>query len=136
MELAIATVNDLLLPPFLFIVFFCGSSIFLYQSKPSQREETDPSSLLLTSESAIEPTVSILPIETPAELSLEELLSEVDLDHLKLRPARKIASRLGITQKVNSKDQPLSWLRAQIKKHLAEAEKPQEIAQVIRELAS
>lgn len=63
------------------------------------------------------------------EPTIEELLQDIDLDTLQLRPARKICSKLGIQQKVNGKDAPLSWLRAQIKGHLTE--KPQETAQVI-----
>jgi len=66
------------------------------------------------------------------ELTLEELLLGIDLDTLQLRPARKICSRLGIQQKVNSKDAPLSWLRAQIKTKLSE--KPTEVVPVIQEV--
>jgi hypothetical protein len=64
--------------------------------------------------------------------TLEELLLGIDLDKLQLRPARKIASRLNIQQKVNGKDQPLGFLRAQIKKRLNE--QPQEVAPVISEI--
>jgi hypothetical protein len=46
---------------------------------------------------------------------LEDLLPGVDLDKLKLRQARKIAKVLGIAQKVNGKDQNLTFLRSQIK---------------------
>lgn len=63
--------------------------------------------------------------------TIVELLSGFDLDKLQLRPARKIAGKLGIQQKVNGKDQPLSWLRAQIKKRFSE--KPIETAPVIVE---
>lgn len=56
--------------------------------------------------------------------SLEEILQNVDLETLPIRPARKIARALGIAQKVNGKDQPLSWLRAQIK---AKLQQPQEV---------
>jgi hypothetical protein len=63
--------------------------------------------------------------------TIEELLTGVDLDNLQLRPARKIAGKLGIQQKVNGKDQPLSWLRVQIKKRFSE--KPIETAPVIAE---
>lgn len=64
--------------------------------------------------------------------SLEEMLNSVELDTLQLRPARKIASQLGIKQKVHGKDQPLSWLRAQIKKRLEE--EPQNVVPVIYEV--
>jgi hypothetical protein len=68
----------------------------------------------------------------PQEPTLEELLLGIDLDTLQLRPARKICGRLGIQQKVNSKDAPLSWLRAQIKAKLSE--KPTEAVPVIQEV--
>jgi hypothetical protein len=66
------------------------------------------------------------------EPTLDELLEEIDLDTLQLRPARKICGRLGIQQKVNSKDAPLSWLRSQIKSRLSE--KPSEVAPIIQEI--
>ncbi len=67
--------------------------------------------------------------ESLPEPTIEELLQDIDLDTLQLRPARKICGKLGIQQKVNGKDAPLSWLRAQIKGRLTE--KPQETAPVI-----
>ena len=73
--------------------------------------------------------------DTPESLSeptIEELLQDIDLDTLQLRPARKICGKLGIQQKVKGKDAPLSWLRAQIKGRLTE--KPQEVAPVIEEI--
>ncbi len=83
-----------------------------------------------------------VPLEEPArvedapssqsEPTLEQLLKGIDLDKLQLRPARKIASRLNIAQKVGGKDQPLGFLRAQIKKRLEE--QPQEVAPVIEEI--
>ena len=53
-----------------------------------------------------------------AESNLDELFSNIDIDKLPLQQARKIAKALGIAQKVNKKDQPISWLRAQIKAKL------------------
>lgn len=46
---------------------------------------------------------------------VEDLLLGVNIDKLKLREARRIAKVLGIAQKVNGKDQKLSFLRSQIK---------------------
>lgn len=46
--------------------------------------------------------------------SVKELLGSINVDTLKLRPARKLAKLLGIAQKVNGRDQKLDWLRAQI----------------------
>lgn len=81
-----------------------------------------------------EPVSSLLPsaTETLPDPTLSELLEGIDLEKLQLRPARKIASQLGIAQKVNGKDQPLAWLRAQIKKQLME--KPEEAIPVIKEV--
>ena len=61
------------------------------------------------------PVLEQVPVTEP---TLAELLSGIDIDNLKIRSARKLASMLKIKQKVNGKDQPLSWLRAQIKKSL------------------
>jgi len=68
------------------------------------------------------------------EPTLEERLEGIDLDSLQLRPARKICGRLGIQQKVNGKDAPLSWLRSQIKSRLSE--KPIEVTPIIQEILS
>ncbi|MDY7016200.1 MAG: hypothetical protein SVX43_21905 [Cyanobacteriota bacterium] len=70
---------------------------------------------------------------TPANIQIEDIKIE-DIETLQLRPARKIAKQLGIQQKVNGKDQPLSWLRAQIKKRLEE--EPQTTAPIIAEVLS
>ena len=88
----------------------------------------------LESEAASEPPAPpVEPLPDPEQPavppSLEEILLDIDIEHLQLRPARKIAKALGIAQKVNKKDQPLSWLRAQIKKHIEQV--PAETAQVI-----
>ena len=74
------------------------------------------------------PTSQLKPLlllpQVTAESNLNELFSAIDIDKLPLRRARKIAKALGIAQKVNKKDQPLSWLRAQIK---AKLQQPQEL---------
>lgn len=72
------------------------------------------------------------PLQALTKPALDELLIGVDLETLKLRPARKIASALGLAQKVNRRDLPLEWLRAQIKKRLEQT--PHETAQVIAEV--
>ncbi len=77
----------------------------------------------------VEETLDTQPQPEP---TLEELLLDIDIDTLQLRPARKICSRLDIQQKVNGKDAPLSWLRSQIKSRLSE--KPTEVAPIIQEV--
>lgn len=61
------------------------------------------------------------PISVSAKTVLDELLVRVDLEKLQIRPARKIAKVLGIAQKVNGRDQPLSFLRSQIKNKLQQS---------------
>lgn len=56
--------------------------------------------------------------EVQQKPTVEELLDGVEVEKITLRKARKIASHLGIRQKVNGKDQPKSWLVAQIVKRL------------------
>jgi len=70
--------------------------------------------------------------ESQTSPTIEQRMEGIDLDKLQLRPARKIAGKLNIQQKVNGKDQPLSFLRAQIKKRLNE--QPQEVAPMIQEI--
>ena len=70
--------------------------------------------------------------EVQQKPTVEELLDGVEVEKITLRKARKIASRLGIRQKVNSKDQPKSWLVAQIAKRLET--QPIATAAVIKEV--
>ena len=116
--------------------------------EPSQDEELEadiwePATALVEATIApVKTELALLTVEEPArvedapssqsEPTLEQLLKGIDLDKLQLRPARKIASRLNIAQKVGGKDQPLGFLRAQIKKRLSE--QPQEVAPVIQEI--
>ncbi len=62
---------------------------------------------------------------------LEDLLTGIDLDKLKLRQARKIAKVLGIAQKVNGRDQKLASLVSQIKLKFQQAEA--EIVEVVQQ---
>lgn len=63
-------------------------------------------------------------VPTTTELTLDELFLGIDINKLQLRLARKIASLLGISQKVNGRDQKLSWFKVQIK---AKLQQPQEL---------
>jgi hypothetical protein len=90
-------------------------------------EETEPAQVTVEEPARVEDAP-----ESQISPTLEQLLEGIDLDKLQLRPARKIASRLNIAQKVGGKDQPLGFLRAQIKKRLNE--QPHEVAPVIEEI--
>jgi hypothetical protein len=68
------------------------------------------------------------------EPTLPSLLKGIDIETLQLRPVRKICGRLGIQQKVNGKDAPLSWLRGKIKQRLEES--PVESVPIILEVLS
>lgn len=70
----------------------------------------------------LKPKPLLLLPQVIAESNLDELFSNID--KLPLRRARKIAKALGIAQKVNKKDQPISWLRAQI---TAKLQQPQAV---------
>ena len=61
--------------------------------------------------------------------TVEELLDGVEIDKITFRKARKIASALGIKQKVNGRDQPKKWILAQIAKKLKA--NPIEVAPII-----
>lgn len=62
---------------------------------------------------------------------IDDLLLGVNVDKLKLRQARKIAKVLGIAQKVNGRDQKLTFLVSQIKVKLQQAKK--EIIEVVKQ---
>ena len=98
--------------------------------KPVPPAQPDPKPLLLLPQAKESNAQGLL--STSVKPTLDELLMGVDIDTLKLRPARKIASALGVAQKVNRRDLPLEWLRAQIKKRLEQT--PTETAQVIAEV--
>ena len=139
----------------LFVAYFCAACCFFYNPKNSNLtttesvplEPTEDEDLVqdlwepeepitlaqaLSAEFDPQPVVEET-LESPnQEPTLKELLQGINIDTLQLRPARKICGRLGIQQKVNSKDAPLSWLRAQIKAKLSE--KPTEAVPVIQEV--
>ena len=69
--------------------------------------------------------------EVEQQPTVEELLDGVEVEKITLRKARKIASALGIRQKVNGKDHRKAFLVAQIKKRLAL--NPSEVAPIIVE---
>jgi len=146
--------QDVLFATVLFVAYFSFVCCLLSErtsgsSSPSgqQKEEVASSTLVedswddqpITMASALGADVdpeaevesSTLKSRNP-EPTLEGLLLGIDLDTLQLRPARKICGRLGIQQKVNGKDAPLSWLRTQIKSRLSE--KPIEVAPLIQEI--
>ena len=60
---------------------------------------------------------------------LEQLLDGINIETLKLRPARRIAGKLGIQQKFSGKDAPLRYLRTQIRQRLEE--QPNFVAPII-----
>jgi len=154
-DLRIITMSDFLFATVLFVAYFSFVCCLLgertsAESSPSavqKAEEVVPSALVedvwdeqpiniaevLGAEVDPERELGSSTLELPKlEPTLEELLLDIDLDTLPLRPARKICGRLGIQQKVNSKDAPLSWLRTQIKAKLSE--KPTEVVPVIQEV--
>lgn len=139
--------QDIAFATLLFCIYFCFSCCFLYKPHQSTQKESISSGYGRNSQVEVETELKvdlweIEPIaiaskdNTPdtqvAEPTLEKPIEGIDLDNLQLRPARKICGRLGIQQKVNGKDAPLSWLRAQIKARLIE--KPIEVAPLIQEV--
>lgn len=89
-----------------------------------QKSDQRPQLPLLLLPQAMDIVVVQPALPTTTKPRLDELLAGVDLDTLQLRSARKIAKLLNISQKVNGRDQPLSFLRAQIKTKL---QQPQEL---------
>ncbi len=69
-----------------------------------------------------EPKPLLLLPPVKANPKAEQLLAGVNLDKLPLRLARKVAKVLGIAQKVNNKDVPISFLRVQIKSKLMQSQ--------------
>jgi len=147
--------QDLAFATLLFVAYFCAACCFCYNPKNSipattesvpleatedeefieelwEAEEPITLAQALSAEFDPQPVVEEAPESPNQEPKSEELLQGIDIDTLQLRPARKICSRLGIQQKVNGKDAPLSWLRSQIKSRLSE--KPTEVAPIIQEV--
>ena len=149
--------QDIAFATLLFVAYFCAACCFCYSPSPKNSnltttesvplEPTEDEDLVqdlwepeepitlaqaLSAEFDPQPVVEET-LESPnQEPTLKELLQGINIDTLQLRPARKICSRLGIQQKVNGKDAPLSWLRSQIKSRLSE--KPTEVVPIIQEV--
>ncbi|MEM8831776.1 MAG: hypothetical protein AAGE96_20810 [Cyanobacteria bacterium P01_G01_bin.19] len=90
--------------------------------KPIEQQLKD---VLWSSDEEVTETVT----EVEHQPTVEELLDGVEIDKITLRKARKIASALGIKQKVNGRDQPKKWIVAQIAKKLKA--NPIEVAPII-----
>lgn len=88
----------------------------------------EPAAAAVGATPAVESRPEIAP--TPPQ----EVLQGIDVEKLKLRDARKVCKALGIQQKVNCKDAPVSWMRAQIKERLKE--EPEKIALIRNVLAA
>lgn len=74
-------------------------------------------------------------VSASTELKPLQLLAEAELDRLSLRKARKIAKELGISQKVNGRDQALGFLKSQIKSKLQQWQSlPPKTVEIVREL--
>jgi hypothetical protein len=142
----IATINEILFPFALFFGYFCLACLLV----PKQQQTANPTAEIKRAFSAEfdpepqpHPTLALPPAKarkhnttapltnpvliTPApkpELtvvpSVADSLKDIDIDHLSLRQARKVARVLGIQQKVNGKDKPVKFLRAEIKQRTKE----------------
>ena len=161
MELTIATINEILLPPFLFIMTFCFLCCQIYkpdkatvatatpqftkdeitptatqpQNEPiaideaqetDQEQETAPARIQDEELEADGREVPAVQESAPTHHSLFILEKTININKLSLRACRAIASKLteidsyclGISQKVNGKDKPVSQLVAEVKNRL------------------
>ncbi len=92
--------------------------------KPIEQQLKD---VLWSSDEEVTETVT----EVEHQPTVEELLDGVEIDRITLRKARKIASALGIKQKVNGRDHKKQFLVAQIAKRLRA--NPEMVAPIIVE---
>jgi hypothetical protein len=143
----VATVNEILLPPFLFIVIFCflccqlkpGKVQGVLQAEGVQKEKTTLSSPALSTS----PAVENVPVEqdggetatlTEAALSLQpELYAPflAAIDELGKREARKVMGGLKLQQKRNGIELSTELMVACIKREFKSS--PERVIEVIRE---
>lgn len=90
-----------------------------------------PVSLVATEQKHLRLLPQAKQTSTAVAPQIDDLLLGVNIDKLKLRQARKIAKVLGIAQKVNGRDQKLTFLVSQIKVKLQQAKK--EIIEVVKQ---
>lgn len=90
-------------------------------AQPQETAQIEQKPVLLLLPPANEISIQT-PLATTAKLKLVKLLSDIDIDKLQLRPARKIAKALNIAQKINGRDQTLGFFRSQIKAKLQQSE--------------
>lgn len=120
----IETINQLLLPPFLFLTYFCFAST-VYHLWHQQRTEFKPQS-------------------TPTNLSYRQAFSsEFDpiskletqllslIDQLSKRQLKKLCQPLGIQQKTNGVEKSADLLRAAIRRKCKE--NPQQVSKIIHQ---
>jgi hypothetical protein len=120
----IESINQLLLPPFLFFTYFCFISIIYYlgqQQKTSQKPQSTPDNFSYGEafSSAFEPTPDLE----------NQLLSLID--QFSKRQLRKLCHPLDIKQKTNGVEKSTDLMRAAIRRKCKE--NPQQIVCIIRQ---
>jgi hypothetical protein len=128
----IATINEILFPFALFFGYFCLACLLVpkqRQAMSADRQAANPIAEIKRAFSAEfdpEPLATLKVKNDKSKVKNEDLLLPFDFclltspKGLPLRQARKVARALGIKQKVNGKDKPVKFLRAEIKQRLKE----------------
>ena len=152
-----ATINQILLPIFLFLCYFYTFCILLHQPKEKTTTRLQPEEIIFFSykdafseafdpepETVLSPEENLsfqLKSESKVELHQQHTLAQsrqplyeqtaAILDKLTKRNARKLCLPLGITQKTNGVEKTLTFLKAEIKTKFKDH--PNLVIQVIQE---
>ncbi|MGK7876660.1 MAG: hypothetical protein AB4426_26220 [Xenococcaceae cyanobacterium] len=128
----VTAINDILLPPLLFILYLCSVSLLLYKPKPAQSqpqrtEETDCNIKdALSSDFGPEPEP-----EFPVPNTDLHTQAAAILESLNKRSSRRLCKPLGIQQKRNGIEKSLELIKAEIRRQFKES--PERVINVIRD---
>ncbi len=152
-----ATINEIFLPMFLFLCYFCTFCILLHQPKEETATQLQPEETISFSykdafseafdpepETVLSPEVNLkVNLKPELEVGLQKQQTRdksrqplyeqtaAILDKLTKRNARKLCLPLGITQKTNGVEKTLTFMKAEIKTKFKDH--PNLVIQVIQE---
>ena len=118
----LATLNDFLLPVFLFVVYFCAASVMLCPSKKPHlsREERVVSETIINREIKDSSPTARLNLSERAMITGQSpyiLYVQADqlISNLNKRQSRKLCKPLGIQQKCGKVEKSLTFIKAEIR---------------------
>lgn len=128
----LATLNDFLMPIFLFVIYFCAVSVLLYPSKrPHLRIEEKSDAKTLINLDIKDSSLTAQLSNTGHSPHIFYAQTDQLINKLNKRQSRRICKSLGIQQKCDKVEKPLTLIKAEV--YSLFKEDPERVIAVIQE---